>query len=443
MAMTDTDKLAAKIEEISGSEHVEFLDRAPSDFSVDGLSPAVVVAPGSEDEVSAILSMASEWGLGVVLRGAGTKMSIGNAPNSLDIVLSMRRLEGIREYDHENLSVSVGAGATLAGLGVVLREKKQFLPLDPLFHKACTVGGTIASGSSGPSRFKYGSPRDLVLGIRGVLPTGRSFKFGGKVTKNVAGYDMTKLFIGSYGTIGAVTEATFKLFPLPEAKKTALVPFPALGDAAVFIESVLDSYLEPTSIDILNPGALGVLNGETGLELAHGYVAAIGLEGFTEAVKRQVDELGAMADGLKCSVIEGREQELFWSAVSDFAGSFERPVRLKAGAPISSLLSAMERLERDALEMGFEVSIIAHAGSGVAFQFFNQSEVSPEQCRDYVLHGRRLLEGLGGYLTVEEAPLEVKERLPVWGDVGGGIRLMREIKSAFDPACIMAPGRFL
>lgn len=441
MTTTDTDRLADKITEISGSENVMVTAGKPGEFSVDGLSPAVVAAPGSEDEVCAILRVAGDMGLGVVCRGAGTKIGIGNVPESLDIVLSIKRLEAIRDYDHENLSVSVGAGATLAELNNTLGEKNQFLPLDPLFHTACTVGGTIASGSSGPSRFRYGSVRDLVLGIRGVLPIGQSFKFGGKVTKNVAGYDMNKLFIGSFGTLGVVTEATFKLFPLPEVQKTALIPFASLSDAAQFVEGMLDSYLEPTTVDILNPGALGLLNSEAGLELPGEYVAAIKVEGFAEAVKRQIDDLGIMTSSPKFPVIESSGQELFWSVVTDLTGSFERPVRLKAGCRISSLLSVIDKLQSLAVNMGFEVGVVAHAGSGVAYLFFELGGLDPERCGEYVLNGRRSLEAIGGYLTVEEAPLEVKERLSVWGEPGGGLRLMREIKGAFDPAGVMAPGR--
>ena len=195
-------------------------------FAVDGVVPRAVVSPGSVEEVSKLMAYAAAEKLGVCPPRQRHQDGGGGIPRKLDVVLSMLRINRITEHDVPNLSLSVEAGITLAALQKQLARtgKGSFLPLDPPYTEKATIGGIIATNGSGPRRYLYNTARDLLLGLKAVLPNGDIVAFGGKTVKNVSGYDMTKLMVGSWGALGVITEITTKLLPLPEASATLLVP---------------------------------------------------------------------------------------------------------------------------------------------------------------------------------------------------------------------------
>lgn len=413
-------------------------------FALDGLTPRWRVSPGSAQEIASILDLAQSEKLAVLPRGSGTKFALGAKPSAADILLDTCRLDRIVDYDAPNLTVTVQAGVTLGELQHVLAAQGNFLPLDAPLN-ASTIGGVIATNSSGPKRLLYGSARDVTLGISAVLTQGGVVNFGGKVMKNVAGYDMTKLLIGSFGTLGVTTQVTFRLLPLPETARVLVAGFSTMDQAASILTGVLASQLSPSAIELFNAAAWRNIGGGTGR-----YYIAIGLEGFHEAVDRQVRDLIALgsrqgAEGIE--ILEGQEQERLWSCIRDFGGSppFKSAecVGLRIGMPISKLPDLFRLSEERADELGLECAIGAHAGTGVLKTFFINPAIGAYVPIQIILELRSAAEIAGGHLVVEYGPWGVKEQAGVWGGPRPEWELMRQLKAKFDPNDVLNPGRFV
>ena len=289
-----------------------------------------------------------------------------------DVVMSLDRLDRIIEFDAANLCVTVEAGMKLAALQTTLAQKREILPLDPPADSKVTVGGLVAANLSGPSRLLYGTARDWVLGMRVALPGGERIHCGGKVIKNVSGYDMNKLFIGSLGTLGIITEVTFKLLPLPAMRAGVVGLFPDLAQATGVVGKTLESVLLPEALDLLDPEAVALLAPRLGLEApvrAHGL--AVALAGSRETVERQVRDFSALfrdAGGRATPLPDGRTV-LAWDAIRNVFRFLPVPpavqVLCKIAVPISrtgELFASAGTLGR---RHGLHVAVTAHAGSGI------------------------------------------------------------------------------
>ena len=209
-------------------------------YAVDGLLPAWVARPTRVEEVSRLLTLASEERQAVVPRGSGTLMDLGNPPRRVDGVLDLSDLSSVVDYEPADLTASVQCGLSIAALAARLTARRQFLPLDPLEGMSRSVGGVLATNGSGPLRYRYGTPRDLLLGVRFVQADGTVTGGGARVVKSVTGYDVPKLMVGSLGTLGVLVEATIRLHPLPEAEGAWLATFYSAEGAAAFLARVLD-----------------------------------------------------------------------------------------------------------------------------------------------------------------------------------------------------------
>jgi glycolate oxidase FAD binding subunit len=223
--MTGTDLLDDLRQAIPG---VRLLCGGSDGYEVDGLRPAAVAQPGDADEVAAVLRLASTRGWAVVPRGGGTMIDLGNPPARLDLVLDLTGMNRLIEHRPRDLTVTVEAGMSVAALQEELAKHGQMLALDPPLAQRATVGGVLAANAWGPRRQRYGTARDLLIGSRAVLADGTRVRSGGKVVKNVAGYDLNKLFIGSTGTLAVLVEATFKLAPIPATFGMIVAAFPTL-----------------------------------------------------------------------------------------------------------------------------------------------------------------------------------------------------------------------
>ena len=243
--MFNVNQLHADLVQIVGAVGV-LPDDQLSRYTIDGIDPQAVILPASTHEIQEVLDYASDNGLSVIPAGSGTKLGIGNPPEGVDLVLSTSRLDQVLEYEPADLTVTVEAGIQLAVLQAKLAEHGQYLPLDPPYADRCTIGGITATNASGPSRLQYGAARDRVLGMRVVQSSGTVVKSGGKVVKNVAGYDLNKLYLGSYGTLGVITEVSLKLQPLPEIERTILVTFADIEEAVNVGSEISGSQLLPT-----------------------------------------------------------------------------------------------------------------------------------------------------------------------------------------------------
>ncbi len=410
---------------IVGEEHVR---EASAEDAVDGVEPALVVEPATIEETSEVMKLASREGLAVSPRGGGTKMGLGNPPREVDLILSTARMDGIIEHAPGDQIVRVQAGLKLQDLQESLAESDQMLGVDPP-EEGATIGGIVAANSSGPRRLRYGTLRDLIIGIRVVLADGTVAKAGGKVVKNVAGYDLSKLFTGSLGTLGVIAEANFRLHPIRETARTVLVRVDDPEKIAGVAQDLTHSSFSQFVLDAL----------EMRWERESGAVVAL-FEGIEPAVEAQASTAAeVLRSHGEVHVLGKDDGEAFWE---DFARRpwAEGDVGLKVGAPPADLSAVFDSVLGAASRAGAEASISGHAGTGVTFVGLSGGE---DRLVEVVEEIREIRVRRGGSVVVQEAPLAVKERLDVWGPVGDYLGLTRRVKEKFDPGYTMNPGRFL
>jgi glycolate oxidase FAD binding subunit len=453
--MPKADRLFSKLKEMIGEANVVQDPDKLKACALDGKKPKVVVTPGSIDEVSKVVTYASQEHLAIVPRGNGTKMEMGGIPKKVDIVLSTGRLNRITDRDCENLTLSAESGLTLGEVqqGLAKVGKGYFLPLDPPFTDQATLGGIVATNSSGPKRLLYGTARDMMIGAKTVFPNGDIVVSGGKTVKNVSGYDMCKLLIGSYGTLGILCEMTFKLLPLPEKEATLGLSFAALEDADDFVRELRGSQLIPSSIEILNGLAVQKMRGPMSMPPNGNYFVAIGLEGIAESINRQVSEMSEMGKKhgtLEAVTLDAEKHQAFWVALRDFSsrltGEYSNVISMKSNFLISKCGEVLASYEKIAQGLGIHCAFISHAGNGILY-----SHVLPgKNVRSRVESFVELIEKMTavavkneGSLVVESSPLSIKKKVDVWGQSRGDYLVARRLKEQIDPAGILNIGRFV
>jgi glycolate oxidase FAD binding subunit len=410
---------------IVGEEHVR---EASAEDAVDGVEPTLVVEPGTIEETSEVMKLASREGLAVSVRGRGTKMGLGNPPRRVDLVLSTARMDSIIEHVPGDQIVRVQAGLKLRDLQDNLAESDQMLGVDPP-EEGATVGGVVAANSSGPRRLRYGTIRDLIIGVKVVLADGTVAKAGGKVVKNVAGYDLSKLFTGSLGTLGVIAEANFRLHPIRETARTVSLEVDEHAKLASAVQELTHSSFSQFVLDAL----------EMRWEGDRGVIAAL-FEGIEPAVEAQSSTaVEVLRSHGETNVLGEDDGEEFWERFA------RRPwdtgdVGLKIGAPPSDLTAVLDSVVGAAERGGVKIRISGHAGTGVTFAGLSGGE---EGLVEVVGEVREIRLRRGGSVVVQEAPLAIKERLEVWGSSGDYLGLTRRVKEKFDPGYTMNPGRFL
>jgi glycolate oxidase FAD binding subunit len=283
-------------------------------YSVDGLAPRAVERPEAPEAVAAVLRRAADAGQAVIPWGAGTKQGLGNVPRAYDLALDLTALDQVLEYEAADLVVTAQAGVPLAALRARLTEAGQFLALDPPYADRATLGGTLAANASGPSRLLYGTARDLVLGLRVALPNGDLVKSGGKVVKNVVGYDLNKMHIGALGTLGVIVEVTLKVHPLPAAEATVAASFASLEAAHETAGKLFRSVLYPRAVDLVRAPLPGLPGDGSWHVLTWCSGAAATVDRQARDASSWCREAGAAA----VERIEGDQHTALWRAVSDF-----------------------------------------------------------------------------------------------------------------------------
>jgi glycolate oxidase FAD binding subunit len=408
-----------------------------SPFVIEGRTPEAAVFPGTVEELAAVVRQTAAAGVAIVPWGGGTGTAVGEPPPRPGIVLGLRRMARVVEHEPGDLTVTVEAGLTVAGLQEALRARGQWLSLDPPDAERATVGGVIAANASGPRRHLYGTIRDLLIGVTVVTADGAVVRGGGKVVKNVAGYDLPKLFIGSWGTLGVVVDATFKLRPLPDDERLLAVRFDRLKDCGAAARALLAGDLIPNAIEILDPTAAAALGlgGEAAL--------VVGFDGLREQVDWQAAELTALVGPLG-----GRDVTTLppatWPKLTTVArDAFTTPAALMTLSVLPThVVDTMEQGAQAARQRGLVSAWAAHAGVGaVTGALFAIGEAAAVAT---VLTEWRMLAGAGGgHAVLTWAPLAVKAQVPVWGDAGPAGRIMQRIKAQLDPDDVLNPGRFV
>jgi glycolate oxidase FAD binding subunit len=453
--MPKTDKLYPKLKDMVGEAYVIGDPDKLKAYALDGKKPKIVIFPETIDEVSKVVAYANQQHFTVVPRGNGTKMGMGGIPRKVDIILSTNRLNRITDSDCENLTLSAQGGITLNEVQKSLAKvgKGYFLPLDPPFTERATLGGIVATNSSGPRRLLYGTARDLIIGTKAVFPNGDLVISGGKTVKNVSGYDMCKLLIGSYGTLGIICEVTFKLLPLPEKEATLLIPFTKLEEADGLVRELRGSQLIPSSVETLNAMAVQELRYPFSIPSNGNYLVAIGLEGVAESIERQISEMSEMGKKygtLEAMTLDSDKHQAFWIAIRNFLkGLTEKSqnfVSLKSNFLMSKSGEMFGNYEKITREFGIEGAFICHSGNGILYSYLLPRKNFRLKIESFVeLIGKLTSEAVknGGNLVVESSPLSIKRKVAVWGPSRGDYPVMHRLKEQIDPAGILNIGRFV
>ncbi|HEY6711744.1 MAG TPA: FAD-binding oxidoreductase [Rubrobacter sp.] len=388
--------------------------------AVEGVEPDFVVEPGSVEEISDVMKLAASEDLAVAPRGSGTKTHIGDPPRRLDLIVSTARMNEVLEHTPGDQIVRLEAGVKLEDLQEYVSGSDQMLAIDPP-ESGATVGGIVAANSSGPRRYRYGTIRDLIIGITVVLHDGTVAKAGGKVVKNVAGYDLSKLFTGSLGTLGIIATANFRLHPRPEASRTVAVEVAGPQQAQAAAQAIVHSQIEATAVELHYGGdekRLKVL-----LESIPG-----GIDAKTETaffLLKQFGEVRTLSD-----------------EEADHPGHLTPEVVLKIGAPPVDLAAVLESVLGAAERKGLaHPRITGHAGTGVTLVGF--SGENEAGAAGFVEEMREIWVRRGGSVTLQRAPLTLKQRVSTWDNGGDYLGLVRRVKEKFDPRGAMNPGRFL
>ena len=416
-----------------------------SPYVVEGRTPDAAVFPGSIDEVAAVVGLAANEGVPVTPWGGGAAASVGMPAARAGLVLGLRRMSRLLEHEPADLTATVEAGMTMGAFQAALGGRGQWMSLDPADADRATVGGVLATNAFGPRRHLYGAARDLLIGVTVVTADGAVVRGGGKVVKNVAGYDLPKLFVGSYGTLGVIVEATVKLRPLPDHEHLLAVRFERLKDTDVGVKAIMGSDLIPSAIELLDATAAS----SAGLAAdtpAGGAVLVVGFDGPREQVAWQCAELARILVPLGGRPTRTLEADA-WSRLAAAPGT-ARPATaaVMTFSVVPSLVAeTMDRGAGIARARGLHSTWAAHAGVGAVRAVLASDAAPHEPAAIATVLGewREMARAGGGHATLAWAPLAVKSRVPVWDEPGAAGRIMQRIKSQLDPGNILNPGRFI
>ena len=431
---TTASRLAPELRAICGAEHVveqvaehtPTWERPKADsptaeafFSVIDRPQPIAVTPGSVEEIAAILRLANEQGFGVLPAGSAEF----RPPASAEIVLITTRLTDVEHYDPADLTVGVGAGTTVAQLNAMVGADHLLFALDPPFPERATIGGVLATASHGPLRHGYGGLRDFCLGIRFVSGDGRKAKGGGRVVKNVAGYDMMKLLIGSQGTLALITSASFKLFPAPRQTRTFVAQFTTWMEALKFRDLVLRSPLSPMCLELVSPNASQLMRLEAKSE---SWKICVRASGSDVVLARYRKELGSAVT----RELEGEDEKEMWRKIENCGYDF----RLDIMVPSSGVADVLESLEEVRRRL-FEFAVLGRVGIGHVQVHTGCGESGgPNPAQAIIDHLRQQVKC--------EISFCMGGSTNPWPVTPSGLQSMRAVKTALDPKDILNRGRF-
>ena len=387
--------------------------------SIDGVAPREVIEPASGEELAAALAAASKQRAAVVVRGGGTKTGWGRTPASVDIVLSTRRLNAVVAHEHADLTATVQAGARLDEVNRVLARHGQWIPIESAFDES-TLGGAIATNDSGPLRHRYGTPRDLLIGIRLALTDGRLIKAGGNVVKNVAGYDIGRLMSGSHGSLAAIVSATFKLMPLPGATSTVIAGFERRDALLDALTRIANSQLEAAAVEV---------------RAGRPYRLLLKFESSPGALNAHVQTARALIGNGTIEVVSSQSEANLWREHVRAPWTSPGVVIKLAWLPASldAVLAFIDDL-RGAVA-GIELIGRAVIGSGLlrvdADSLVQRNVVERLRSRTDVFR----------HVVVLRADTTLKQQVDVWGPLGDAGALGASLKHALDPNGILNAGR--
>lgn len=418
-------------------------------YMVDGIMPKVAIKPKSVEALSNILEVAFRNNFKVIPFGAGTAIHIGNPPKGFDIAIDMTGLGNVVEFSPSDMVVTVEAGVRMQSLQSLLNSHNLFLPIDPPQNDIATVGGVVATNAFGTMRFGYGSARDWLIGLSVIQPNGKLTRFGGKVVKNVAGYDMVRLYAGSYGTLGVIAHATFRLLPLPEHSAIVTLLLEDARCVEAMMRYIVLSELQPSTVMALEcditdmPQLAHILR--NAYEQHHVFLLLVGFDDFYEAVNYQIDLLKTASNehgAIVVNIADGEEAESVRSTLRWLQQMPNAKMHVRLTFSPTYFIRICEEVKNTSNQFGIaKMVLISHPLDGILY-------VGVVECHDDVMvklakHLIGVAESFCGNIFIERIPSHIKQLVPVWGRSMKAHSLMKRIKEALDERSIMSYGRFI
>ncbi len=435
-----TTAIASQLKSITNTELIK-LDEADVGWHkiyqvVGKNAPIYLLFPQTIEALTAIVRQAAQQHWRMLVCGNASKINWGKISQDIQLVISTQKCERLIEHATGDLTVTVEAGMKLADLQSKLRSHNQFLPIDSPYAHA-TLGGIVATADTGSWRQRYGGVRDLLLGLSFVRADGEVAKAGGRVVKNVAGYDLMKLFTGAYGTLGVMTQLTFRLYPLIANSQTLLITGKA-EQVAQATQTIRNSGLTPTAMDLLSAAVIKQLGLGSDLGLM------IRWQTIPESIEQQRSQVEAIAQelDLATSIYQDEQEENLWQECGKIISipQSEEAVTCKFGIPPVAAVGLLKQIgDREEFSMGNRHNNIlarVHANSGLGRLQLNTDYELIKQMRSHCQQHQ-------GFLTILDAPQAVKQQIDIWGYSGNAIKTMEAIKHQFDPQNILNPDRFI
>ena len=415
-------------------------------YAIDGQTPSLVARPKSVEAVSDVLAAASKDKLSVSPLGGITRASIGNLASSFDIAIDMTGVDRVLAHDASDLTATVQAGVRVAQLKALLGQHGQYLAIDQPLPDRATVGGSMAVGWSGPLTRQSWSPRDLVIGMKVVQADGTTTKRGGEVVKNVSGYDMARMHVGALGTLGVITEVSFKLSPLPPRRSTVLATFDSQEDCLEGALNVFKSNLVPLATTTLHGRAAQLLPTQNG---AAKPLLAVLVAGRAKSVQRQIDDVTALcrsSNSSKIETIDDSESAFLWRGINDWGWEPQsRPfASIRVSVLPTQIMDVLRSVSETSNALGLEQSASTHTDQGtmLAQWYIGDDAASARRVYEAITQAARAAHDIGGTTVVEQAPVWMKDVVNVWGEPSPGLSIMRNLKRQYDPDRLLNPGRF-
>lgn len=416
--------------------------------------PDLILSPGSTEEIQEIVKVCSEYRIPIVSRGSGTNLAAGTVPTSGGVILLFNRMNQIIEVDEENLTITVQPGVITREVNALVEPKGLFYPPDPSSMNISTIGGNVSENSGGLRGLKYGVTRDYVKGLEIVLPNGELLKTGGKLAKDVAGYDLTSLYVGSEGTLGVITEITLSLIPSPETKRTLLAFYDSLEDAAETVSSIIAAKIVPATLEFMDKGTIETVEDfmKIGLPMDCEAMLLIEQDGDPLVVEKDIALMHQIcmekkATSTQIAQTEAEAENLRVArrvALSALARKRPTTILEDATVPRSEIANMVKAIQRIAEKYDLLICTFGHAGDGNLHPTCLTDARDEEEMLRVEAAFSEIFEvaiQLGGTITGEHGVGEMKSPYLEWKIGASGIEVMKNIKQSLDPYNIMNPGK--
>ncbi len=451
-------RLIDELKEIVGEQNVLTSPEELLCYSYDSTVlqhlPEIVVLPRTAAEVAAVVKLASRDKLPIVPRGAGTNLAGGTIPIQGGIVISVTRMTDILEIDTVNMVAVVQPGVVTGKLQAEVAKQGLYYPPDPASLKVTTIGGNAGMNAGGPHALKYGVTSDYVMGLEVVLPSGELIRTGGKAIKNVTGYNLTQLFVGSEGTLGVITEITLRLIPQPESSGSVLAAFADLDDAATLVNRILHAGVTPAVIEIMDQMTIHTVDDylQSGLPRDAAALLLIQVDGVQAAVDQELQVISQLCRENRATMVElattPDEEEVLWKARQSISPSLTRVRPTKLGEDISvpreAIPQVVRRIQEISRERDLPIVIFGHISDGNLHPNILFDQADPEEMERVEAASGDIFEvatSVGGTLSGEHGIGLLKQKYLQLDLPAATVEVMRTIKRALDPDNIMNPGK--